>query len=202
AQDKRQIPGEIPFLDASQSNITVIVNALRARRPPPPPPPAYTNVISNTNLFTPAEHDLLTALPLKYRTVTTKCGPPGTILVGVTNLSSSLTARFQYTNSDACEQVTFAGMKSARFRTADNDGYDVDVDMRNGAILNFRQIKKGVANGLLVSFYGDHCATWMRFADGKAVGKWFMWGADNSLLIQAEFKEPYDFLKHARKIKM
>jgi hypothetical protein len=91
-------------------------------------------------------------------------------------------------------------MRSTRFRTSTGDGYDIDTDMRDGTVLNFRQIKGGEVDGLFVSFYFDHCESWMRFTNGMAVGKWFVWGAGNTLLIEAEFKAPYDCLKHSHHV--
>jgi hypothetical protein len=89
---------DIPFLDASQSNVIVIVNALRAGNSAPQPPPAYTNLLSNTNLFLPVEQSLLASLPSKYKGVTTNSGPPGTTFIGLIKSTNGLVARFQYSN--------------------------------------------------------------------------------------------------------
>jgi len=188
----------IPGLDAdSQTNISILVNELFSDRPPPYPPPAYTNVLSNTNLFSVAEQQLLAGIPLKYKNVTTNTGPSGTVLVGLSNISNGWQATFQYTNSDAREEITFAGMKTAKFRTKSDDGYYVNLSRRDGSILNFHQIKGGVVDGLFVSFHEGRCASWMRFENGKAVGKWLLWGEQNRLFLHAEFKEPYDIFRYS-----
>jgi hypothetical protein len=100
---------------------------------------------------------------------------------------------------DAWEEVAFRQMKSARYRTKAEGGYDVDLlaaDMFGVSSVGFRQIKQNVFNGLCVNLYGDHCTMWMRFANGKAVDKWFAWDRKGNLLLEVQFKEPYDFLKH------
>ncbi|MCW5551584.1 MAG: hypothetical protein KIS67_05380 [Verrucomicrobiae bacterium] len=169
----QKLPGLNPD---SQANITIIVNELFSGRPPAYPPLAYTNVLSNTNLFAPVEQELLAEIPLKYKNVTTNTGPLGTVLVALTNSAKGWAATFQYTNADAREEITFAGMKIAKFRTKAEDGYDVDLSRRDEFTLNFRQIKGGAVHGLFVSFYEGRCASWMRFENGKAVGKWLLWG--------------------------
>ena len=123
----------IPFLDAdSQSNIVVIVNELRSEQPLPPSPLSYTNLVSNTNLFSPADHELLTGIPIKYKNVTTNSGPLGTVFLGLSNSVAGLVAQFEHTNSGAREVITFTQMKSAKFRTKSGDGYDVDTSGRDG----------------------------------------------------------------------
>jgi hypothetical protein len=186
----------VPFLDASQSNLVFVVNALRSDSPPNPPP-IFTNTISNTNLFSLADQNLLKEIRLAYKSVATNAGPPGSILVDLKDENNHYVAKFQFTNYDARAEITFSSMKSVKFRTGSGDGYDVDVSMKDGAILNFRQIKRDLVDGLYANFYDDHCVMWMRFEKGKAVGRWLIWGAGNSLLLEAEFKEPYDFFQHA-----
>jgi hypothetical protein len=194
AQPSRQ-PSKIPFLEASsQTNISVLVNELWSGRAQLPPP-HYTNLVSNTNLFSAAEQKLLADIPPKYRNVTTNFGPPGTVLVSLTNSGKGLVAIFRQTASGTVEEITFSGMKTIKVRSRQNDGYDVDLTNDDCSILNFRQIKNGVVDGLFVSFYEDHCASWMRFEKGKAVGKWLAWGRGNTLVLEAEFKQPYDYFK-------
>jgi hypothetical protein len=187
----------IPFLEPdSQNNIIIKVNGLLAPRPCPP---EYTNLVSNTNLFSVSERKLLEELPARYKNVTTNCGPPGTVLVGLSNSSIGLLAHFQYTNSNASEEVTFSALTSVKFRNGSGDGYDVELynpDAYRVPGLGFTQIKHGVMEGLTANFYGDHCTWWMHFREGKAVGKWFAWDRRGNLLLEAEFKEPYDYLKY------
>ncbi|HEX5219822.1 MAG TPA: hypothetical protein VFZ59_09665 [Verrucomicrobiae bacterium] len=157
------------------------------------PAPRYTNTVSNTNLFSAAEQKLLADIPLRYRSVTTNFGPSGTVLVSLTNSGKGLVATFRQTSTDTVEEIAFGGMKTVRVRSKSNNGYDVDLTNDDCSILNFRQIKGGVVNGLFVSFYEGHVASWMRFEDGKAVGKWLAWGRGNTLVLEAEFKQPYDY---------
>jgi hypothetical protein len=104
-------------------------------------------------------------------------------------------ARFQYTNSEAWDVITFGGVMSCKFRTKSGDGYDVsDANAHGGFPIKFQQIKHGIADGLLVELYdSDHCDCWMRFADGKAV-KWFVGKGNN--LLEIRLKTPLDYYKY------
>lgn len=188
----------------SQSNIIVIRNE---EWPRPPCPPEFTNLISNTNLFTPAEEKLLLEIPLKYKDVTTNSGPPGSVLAGLKKDTNGLwTATFKYDNLEGQDQVTFVfGLrKTAMFLDKSGDGYGVTIgpaDYRNGKVLKWDvalcQFKHGVRNGLVVRYYDDgHCTTWMQFSNGMAVGKWLEWDSGGGLSTEVQFKAPYDFDKH------
>ena len=79
-----------------------------------PCPLEYTNIISNTNLFTPDEQKLLKEIPLIYSKVTTNSGPLGSVFIDyhAKPIESSYgtfwywTSRFQFTNSDVIDEVT------------------------------------------------------------------------------------------------
>ena len=216
----------LPFFDLeSQSNLIVIVDCINFECAHPSCPVEYTNLVSNTNLFSPAEQNLLREIPLKYKNVTTNSGPPGSELIGLDKTNGNWVARFKYTNSEAQDEVVFHavpsvngklhrmetqaaqderafGHISARFRTKAGDGYDVTVNRNKSDLLDFGQIKHNAKDGLFAGFYGDHSVSWMRFANGKTVDKWFVWSRDGSLLIEVEFKEPYDFDKHVQPINL
>lgn len=186
----------------SQTNIIVIRDE---GWPRPPSPPQYTNLISNTNLFSSAEQKLLWEIPLKYENVTTNSGPPGSVLTSLNKDTNGYwVARFQYTNSDAQDEITFGFRKTAMFLNKSGDGYGVSIgpaDYMGRKVvkwdIGFCQFKHGVRHGLSVRFYDDgHCLTWMRFSNGMAVGKWLEWESDNGLSLEVEFRTPYDFLKH------
>jgi hypothetical protein len=185
-------------LDDSKTNISFIVNT------PEPCPAKYTNVISNTNLFSPAEQKLLIELPIKYESVTTNLPPLGSKFVGMESgnfWSEGYTiGRFQQTNSETQTKVFFDKHSNGRaalasFRTKSGDGYDLSFS-NDGLIQGFRQFKHGKLDGLWADFESNHCAGWMHFTDGKAVGKWLVWNRTGSLFMEAEFKEPYDFIGH------
>ncbi len=197
----------IMFLDAaSQSNIVVIVDGQEHSQPCPL---KYTNLISNTNLFTPTELSMLKEIPLKYKNITTNSGPPGSVLVGLdkTNGDWDWVARLQYTNTDAHEDIMLGARGLlAKFRTASDEGYDVTIyNYKTSATgisdIDFEQIRHGATDALVVTMHGDHCTWLMHFADGKAIGKWFVWGQESyeagKLIIEAEFKQPYDYKTHA-----
>jgi hypothetical protein len=200
----------IPFLDvASQSNMVVIVADLDR---PQPCPLKYTNLISNTNLFTLEEQNLIKEIQIKYKNVTTNYIPSGSVLIGLEETNGGWIAHFQYTNSDAHEEIKVDAMGLlAKFRAKSDEGYDVTIynykpDMNGISDFEFDQIRHGVNDGLALILHGNHCQSWMRFADGKAVGKWFEWGQEldeaGKLIIEVEFKQPYDYKKHMLPINM
>lgn len=185
------------FVSEGRTNITIVIST------PQSCPPEYTNTISNTNLFSPAEQILLTELPLKYKDVTTNSPPKGSIFTGMDKSANPFfmegftIGRFQHTNSEAQVKVFFTEMNNgngigASFRNKAGDGYEVLFN--NDVIAGFRQFKHGQLDGLWADFDGGRCSSWMRFSEGKAVGKWLVWNRTGSLYMEAEFKAPYDFI--------
>ncbi len=143
-QIKQQL---IDFLDpGSQTNLIVIRNGDVSL----PCPPKYTNVISNTNLFSHAEQKLLQEIPLKYENVTTNSGPPGSFLVGLNkNTNGYWVTLFRYTNSDAQDVITFGWRITAKYADKTNDGYEVDISSPGGNAkpdIGFLQLKQGIPN--------------------------------------------------------
>jgi hypothetical protein len=186
-------------------------------------PPRLTNVISNTNLFTPSEQKLLKEIQFKYKDVTTNSGPLGTVLTGVEKISNYYVAHFSYTNSDVHEDIIF-GDRSAearhngnyddfmagfdvplvRYRTKDGNGYDATISRSSDKFWTFAQIKQGKVNGLYVDFSNDHCQNLLHFVDGKAVGNWLQWDTytDNHLL-EVKIKSSLDYFRYmTQEIKM
>ena len=184
-------------------------------------PPQYTNVISNTNLFTPGDEKLFNEILVNYKNVTTNSGPPGSVLIGLTKTNGYCVAHFAYTNSDAHEDITFADPAAAtarsgggynefisgisasplaRFRTKSEDGYDAIINPPDASQIStifFGQIKSGKIDGLFVVFENDHCETLLRFVKGMAVGRWFEWDVrrDNSLL-EIKIKSSLDYFQY------
>jgi len=157
----------VPFLDKeSQSNVVVKVCDLDVGQPCPI---EYTNTISNTNLLAPEEQKLIRNIFIKYKGITTNIGPDGALLDSLykTNYTvkamnrtfniENWIARYQYTNSEAFEIITFGGGISIQFRNTANDGYNVSINRSaSGTLLSFGEIKKGLLNGLFVRFDDDH----------------------------------------------
>ena len=196
----------LPFLTPeSQSN--VIVTAVPGRQRPCPP--EYTNLISNTNLFTPAEKKLIGEIPLKYKNVTTNIGPVGTVFQGIEwrelkfkgqIIRKSQVSCYVYTNSGAREEIAFLQPQQIFivYRTQSGDGYN--VNLLDGRFLGpFKEYKHGVMDGLSIGqgFDKEHCNTWSRYVNGEMVGKFLGWGESGELLFEAEFKEPFDISKNS-----
>jgi hypothetical protein len=166
----------IPFLDKkSQINVIVTVSDFTTGQPCPL---AYTNVLSNTNLFTDKEQKIIGEAFLKYKNVTTNSGPPGTALVDLykTNFVikavgrsfqvENWVANFQYTNFEAYETIFFGAGRSgvfAKFRTKFNDGYNASISrVGDGSTLRFTEVRQNLINGVLAEFVDIHAqgTTW------------------------------------------
>jgi hypothetical protein len=121
-------------------------------------------------------------------------------------------ACFRYTNSGTSDEILFfPGSKYAsnetktyqallvKHETKSGYRYDADIsgpDNHGISSLQFDEYQNGMRNGLSVGFYGADCGDWKRFLNGMAVGQWLVWGDGGKLILEAEFKTPYDFEKH------
>jgi hypothetical protein len=206
-----------PFLKAdAQNQINTIANYEHSI----PCPGEYTNLLTNTNLFSSTEQSELMAVRLKYQDVTTNNGPSGSVFTGWklyktghpelgAEANSFFVACFTDTNSNGHEEIKSErpGCITAKFRTESGDGYDAVLN--NGALVTFQQYRHNLLDGLFVAMDPnkpldqDHCGVWMRFANGRAVGKFLMWGNDPSadrnevrIVAEAEFKQPFDFIQY------
>jgi hypothetical protein len=183
-------------------------------------PPQYTNVISNTNLFTTEEKRLISEVLVKHKHVTTNSGLPGSLLIGLTKTNGYCVAHYTYTNSGAHEDITFGANSDpglarfgggydefitgvstsplARFRDKNGDGYDITInpsDVDGASSFIFAQIKHGKVNGLFVTFDNDHCETLLHCSEGYAVGEWLEWEAADRL-IKITIKSPLNYFKY------
>ncbi len=206
----------IDLLDeSSQSNVIVTVSDWNR---PGPCPSKYTNLLSNTNLFTRVQQELLVAIPAKYRQVATNSAPPGSVLVRLNKVTfgdtvdktgkivhaEGILGHFAYTNSEAREDVLFSTdgrEKTVKYQAEPSSGYY--ARLIDNSLCDYEEFKDGKLNGLFTGFYQDRCYVWLCFTNGKALGKCFLWGrrglgepVSSGLAVEAEFKEPYDFLKY------
>jgi hypothetical protein len=151
---------------ASQSNVDVIASGNMDDAVPCPP--EYTNVISNTNLFTPDEQQLLKEAQL-YLTNNTYSGP---IIHHVRDKSGN---GYDLYDGGLATGSGFGGVGGGSHEYW------------------FIQIKDGVNDGLKVEIEHDHCVQWLCYSNGWAVDKWLQWSAyGNKLILWAKFKEPFD----------
>ena len=194
----------LPFL-TPESQSSVIVTA--APEHEMPCPLQYTNLFSNTNLFSPVEQKLLKEIPLKYQSVTTNAGPVGTVFKGIElrqwkierprSVTMTLSVScFTYTNSNAREEIgNYGGTTIVIFRTRFGDGYNLQIS--HNRLLQYQEYKDGKLDGLCIKsiFDADHCNEWARFVKGKIVGKFIGWSQNGKIDMEAKFKEPFDFLK-------
>ena len=216
----------IPYLDPdSQSNVIVTVCDLDGK----PCPPALTNTLANPNLFTPAQQALIREMFTKYKAVTTNAGPSGTVLAGFYKTNNIIIAlgrsvndvrfvsHFQYTNSDASEDITFGHGMLAQYRThsGGQDGYFVSFNhTSDGTLLSFGDIRHNQPDGILARFDDNHpvhtawnfrlaefsgggLAEYIQYTNGLVWGKYLVWNPlSGKLIVQADFQTPYDYAQH------
>jgi hypothetical protein len=171
---------------------------------PKPCPPEYTNLLSNTNLFSSDEEQLLKLAGLKYKDVTTNSGAEGAIFekfelrqwtVGKTRIRFPV-ACFIYTNSPTRDEVAnYGGTIIIISRDLSGDGYNIQIS--HGKLLQFQEYKNGELDGFCVALAPDdnRCSRLAHFVNGKIIGKFITWNRDGEINMEAEFKEPFDFLK-------
>jgi hypothetical protein len=192
--------------EKSQSNILVAVCNFS---PTTSCPPKYTNLLSNTNLFSPEEQKLLKDIPIKYAKMTTNTGPSGSILTRLDRVTfgedneQAIMAHFSYTNSVAQEDFVFVtnGQKIVKYQSTPGNGYY--AGLVGDTLGSYQGLRDGTLNGLCVTFYEkDLVEMLLHYTNGKALGKFYVWtraGAEFQgvgLAVDAEFKEPYDFQKN------
>lgn len=192
------------FDDASRNQVVIVVNDFNRGESCPP---IYTNTLSNTNLFSPEEQKWLAEIYAKYRNVATNSGPMGSVRLTTLFKTNAdyLVSRFRDTSSVTVDEVFFAPPRYDYIQLKSRDKSDIGNDIiksdAGGAVrapeLELCQIKHGIPDGLCVSWNGNHCSSLRRYANGKTVGKWFKWYEDGKLAVEVEFKEPFDFEKHA-----
>jgi hypothetical protein len=216
------IPGLAP---ASQSNVIISISDFFGQGQICPM--KYTNALANTNLFSAEEQRTIAETFVKYKSVTTNSGPPGTHLVKlyrtnyVTNImgrnvvAENWVAYFQHTNSNSREELTFGAGLLVKFRTNTNDGYNIYIGRSgNGSIFQFMYVEGDMNNGVFATFDDNHpqginwdfrlpdfayshLYEYRRYTNGMVIGKFLMWNPRNgNLIIEAEFKDPYEWDKH------
>jgi hypothetical protein len=220
----------IPGLDPeSQTNVAIVVCDPFGEGQPCPV--KYTNLLSNTNLFTLEQQETIRDAFAKYKNVTTNSGPLGTVLNSLystnyviraayrTAAVEECVANFKYTNFDAHEEIRFGAGISAKYRNRSNDGYNVYFTRTgSGTILGFNEVKHDLISGVAARFWdmqaqglnwdfrradfsNSRLGEYKQCTNGMVLGKYFMWNVlTGNLLIEAEFKEPYNWRKHYREM--
>jgi hypothetical protein len=198
------------FEPDSLTNMTFVEHNIRSLR--------FTNVISNTYLFSLEEVRSLREILAKYENVTTNSPPPGSVLKSLERTNACWIAHYIYTNSRAHEDIMcpksstktvhgsdrgytcfirgFGSDPIAKYRTESGDGYDIVFGAGNGRLdvtsdLILTQIRGGVPNGLFMMFRDGHFDEAVHLVNGKAIGKWFI-DARGSL-CEIKVKSPVDF---------
>jgi hypothetical protein len=184
-----------------------------------PCPPQYTNAISNPNLFSPREQELLSSLSSKYQNVTSNRGPSGSVFAGryQTNIvitvghetftNSAWISRFRYPSSGAQEELAFSsGAVSARYRAKDGHGYSVGI---SSVAIGLDELSGGKNCGLSVTISHPqdeitggvisppyHLSELYHYTNGMLTGKLLIWNPRGLLVWEADFQKPYDLSKH------
>lgn len=198
----------------SMGDIEVIANA-NGPQGSQPCPPGLANAISNTNLFSLEEQQLIKSIPAIFGSNAPYSGPAGTAVVHP-SWSKRWFDRgnmvFQFTNLELKDKVWFDQYgypETHHVRDSAGNGFDLifdgmerDPQKNHGDSPQFSlsQFKHGVQDGIQVVILGEHCVRWLRFSNGLAIDQWLYWSPDGSQLdIWVKFKKPYDYLEHSKK---
>ncbi len=165
----------------SLSNVDILVNT-DGTQEGMPCPTELTNSISNTNLFTLEEKQLIESIPLIYGRIMTNVNTGNIEKPGETHI----------------------------FRDKAGNGYDV-YGLHMDPVSHIYEFKLvqimhgghhgvylGTYNGLSVDMLGDHCEQWMCFSNGLAINEWLRWEMSGKLIVWVKFKDPYDYLKYSQ----
>ena len=134
-----------------------------------------------------------------------------------TGVVDTWVADFKYTNLEAREEVRFGAGLVAEFRNMSNDGYNVSfTPTGDGTMFSFSEIRHGLISGLLArfrdmrpqglawdyklaDFTNSRLGEYRQYTNGMVFGKYLVWNVvTGNLLIEAEFKQPYDWRRHYR----
>jgi hypothetical protein len=186
--------------------------------------PYYTNLISNTNLFSQQEQLLLREVVEKYRKFSTNVPPSGSVLVNFERTNGFLWGHYRYPTSGAHEDIRFGGrltsgvvasgrgytafadnlgpdVTMAKFRYKDEDGYDVMLcppgGNEAGSPMFVVQMRDGVPNGLFIEIHGAHFYELVHFVSGRAFGKWFFMPPDaGGKVFEIKVQAPVDYFRY------
>ncbi len=178
----------------------------------------YTNLISNTNLFSRQEQQLLQEVVKKYNKLTTNAPPFGSVLVNLERTNGFWWGHYSYPKSDAREDIRFGDRLSkpvvasgrgyatfvdqlgpdvtiAKFRYKDEDGYDVLLCQPEPMFLV--QIRGGVPDGLFIEIQRDHFSEFVHFVHGRALGKWFIADRHGARKVfEIKVQSPVDYFRY------
>jgi hypothetical protein len=188
--------------------------------------PRYTNLISNTNLFSPEEQQLLQEIVEKYGKLATNSPPRGGVLVNLERTNGFWWGHYSYPQSGAHEDIRFGGrlfqvapatghgyeafvdglgpdVTLAKFRYKDGEGYDVLLDppdsnkAGNTSPRYLIQIQGGIPNGLFTEIHGTHFYELVHFVNGRAFGKWFIAASQGAgNIFEIKVQTPVDYFKY------
>lgn len=131
---------------------------------------------------------------------------------------------FHYTNQNASETIyldEIGKVRHAQHKDASNNGYGiVFTPTGSGTMVSFGQMKNDKADGIAVRFEDTRpqgtnwnykkadfdnmrLTEYKQYTNGLVFGKYLLWSArNNNLMLEAEFKEPYDMEAHRTDIIM
>jgi len=177
----------------------------------------FENSISNTNLITLQQQNLIKESLEKYKSFNTNSRLQNAVLLGNDVSSNYCIMHFNYTNLDACEDVIFrtnpnGDMKGGgyeelvsplspgtslivRYRLKDHSGYDlifVPNEPNKWKLAIFSEIKNNKPDGLVLFFRKNNSIhQLLHFSEGKAVNQFFIWKEHS--FAQFTIKSPFDY---------
>lgn len=210
----------MPFIrPEAQSNIVVKASFDH----PVPTPPYLTNLLTNTNLFSPAELDAISTANQRFSSITNIYSVAGLKLIKTNQcyyvVNGWLTPEGKYekgpftnfftvaVHSDSEHQETveiaepeYPGGLTCRVRRPNGEGYN--VGFAGGSLVSYAQVKNQRFDGLYVLFIlgkkhvlPEQCYLWTRFKHGMAGGDFLTWnGEAGQLNVWAVLPEGFDFI--------
>jgi hypothetical protein len=168
-----------------QPDVTVFVLETTAR------PLKYTNLISNTNLFSANERDLLQKLFDKYEKLKTNVSESVRTKPGDGyDVTYAPAGTFPYSLLDGLPKET---------RPTNQPNMEMFPDIvpiSYRSPMKLQEIKHNQLNGIRVELYGGHPVSLLHFKDDKAVGDWFNWSTNGNLRLHVRFNKPYPLFEN------
>jgi hypothetical protein len=185
----------------------------------------YTNLISNKNLLSQQEQQLLQGILEKYSKLTTNSPPSGSVLVSFERTNGFWRGHYSYPKSRAREDIRFGDRSSkavvatgrgyaafadelgpdvtiAKFRYKDEEGYDVllcppDANETSTSPMYVVQIRGGIPDGLFIEIHGTHFNELVHFVNGHAFGPWFIAAPyGRGKVFEIKVQAPVDYFRY------
>lgn len=185
-------------------------------------PVSLTNLLSNTNLLSPTEQEIIITAALRFKNVSSNTPPAGATFSGwswrrFTDKKSPLgtnpfvVACYRSADTNITDEISFMGNRMIHVQHRNNSsdkGFNALIIDR--VLLTFVEYNGSKNDGIMVSLDQEKAETFLRlggyarFANGLIYGKSLAWGRRSvksangyQLVSHVDFLSPFDFSLHA-----